>query len=572
MKAIWEMSDSMFEVPRRRRIALLAAAVLLALSGCTGLRLHDASKAAIADSAKQQLTDAKVTEMVDVALENSKKFLDEAERIAGLEAEVRKKRALLDIAESPRSMAAWLRARWKEQDDLGFKNTATMHARLQANTKVEGEKKKAEKNRARLKSYIEDPAVAKLLIGPPCRGIPASPPTTTKLKPFDVGFYENDFAAYSGSCDALAKAKAAVPDDIVSDSALDLAQQARDAAKADRNDQLEQIGAAKKKLDDARNALKAAQKAAKAGKSGLKELKKKAGKVSEAAGEVMALAEKAGLESVPLDNIKNLAVILAAVSSGQVDKDSVAKDPLAKASLAAAELPSLAEDAIALLAAGEAPPTNHLILELNHQQILYNRALALSDLWNEEFALHDRKIAALEKQASQYREIQFRLCNYATMKAGQKHRGEACAVMSFKDKDKICEIGPAPAQPVNAQPAPASLQIDDCALAKSWGVNYNGSDEARVKQQLLHALLAHSRALDARTAVRKTDFQMIDIGHKRIAASNRAAIAAWNNLVAVPVDTLAAYHAAGIKPDTIASAAAQLLGLLGVGIGIGVSD
>ncbi len=89
---------------------------------------------------------------------------------------------------------------------------------------------------------------------------------------------------------------------------------------------------------------------------------------------------------------------------------------------------------------------------------------------------------------------------------------------------------------------------------------------------MLGALLAHSRALDAQTAVRKTDFEMINIGHKRIAASNRAAIAAWNNLVAVPVDTLAAYYAAGIKPDTIASAAAQLLGLLGIGVGIGVSD
>ena len=72
--------------------------------------------------------------------------------------------------------------------------------------------------------------------------------------------------------------------------------------------------------------------------------------------------------------------------------------------------------------------------------------------------------------------------------------------------------------------------------------------------------------------VRKTDFQMIDIGHQRIAASNRAAVAAWNNLVAVPVDTLAAYYAAGVKPDTVASAAAQLIGLLGIGVGIGVSD
>ncbi len=265
-------------------------------------------------------------------------------------------------------------------------------------------------------------------------------------------------------------------------------------------------------------------------------LKENAGKVSEAAGKVMALAEKAGLEIVPLDNIKNLAVILAAVSSGQVDKDTVAKDTLlAKASLGAAELPSLAEDAIALLAAGKAPPTNHLILELNHQQILYNRALALSDLWNEELALHDQKIAALVKQAWQYREIQYRLCNYATEKASKDHQGAACAIMSFENEGAVCKIGPADKQ----------VTINNCVLAKSWRENYKGSNDPRAKRQLLAALLAHSRALDAQIAVRKIDFQMIDIGHKRIAASNRAAIAAWNNLVAVPVGPRAPCRAAG---------------------------
>jgi hypothetical protein len=552
------------EIPRRQRIALLAVAVLLGLSGCTGLRLHDASKAAVADSAKQQLKDAKVTETVDEALKNSKKFLDEAERIAGLEAEVRKKRAQLGIAESDRSMAAWLQARWTEQAALGFENTATVHARLQANTLVEGAKNAAEKNRARLKYYTKDPAVAAFLIGPPCAGITeeSSPPEASKLDAFDIGLYEADFVAYRDSCVALARAEVAAPDDIESGSALDLAQTARAAAEGDRDALLVQIQAEKQKLDAARNDLKAAQKAAKAGKSDLTELKEKAGKVSKAAGKVMALAEKIGLESAPLDNIKHLAVILAAVSSGQIDEDAVANnESLATASLAAAELPSLAEDAIALLAAGKAPPTNHLILELNHQQILYNRALALSNLWIEELGLHDQKIAALEEQAKQYREIQYRLCNYATQKADNNHQGPACAIMSFENAGAVCKIGPADAQ----------VTIDGCVLAKSWRDNYKGSNDPRAKRQLLAALLAHSRALDAQTAVRKTDFQMIDIGHKRIAASNRAAVAAWNNLVAVPVDTLAAYYAAGIKPDTIASAAAQLLGLLGIGVGIGVS-
>ena len=613
MKAIWEMSDSMSEVPRRRRIALLAVAVVLGLSGCTGLRLHDASKAAVADSAKQQFTDAKVTETVDAALENSKKFLDEAERIAGLEAEVRKKRAQLDIAESPRSMATWLRARWAEQGALGFKDTATAHLRLQARVRIEGAEKTARKNRSRFRTFAKDPEAAKLLGGPLCAGIAADSPVpkVSKLKKKQPKRFRSTFKIYKTACVKLAAAKKALPKKVMLDSALDRGEKARLQAQDRRDSFVAAAEAAKQELAQAREELKTEQAKWKTGKSGIAELRAKAKKARDAADKVLTLAENAGLETEPLDNIKHLAVLLGAISSGQVDKDAVAKNtPLAKASLAAAELPSLAEDAIALITAGKAPPVNHLILELNHQQILYDRARELSNLWDEELAMHDQKVAALEEQAKQYREVQYRLCNYATMKAGKKHQGEACAVMSFEDKDKTCKIGPAPvlptpaqpataqpvstqpapaqpapaqpaaaqpaaAQPAAAQPAPASLQIDDCVLAKSWRENYKNdktSNAPRAKRQFLAALLAHARALDARASVRKIEFQMINVGHKRIAVSNRAAVAAWNNLVAVPVDTLAAYHKSGIKPDTVANAAAQLLGLLGVGVGIAVSD
>lgn len=606
MKAIWEMSDSMSEVPRNRRIALLAVAVLFGLNGCAALRLHDASKAAVAESAKQQLKDAKVTETVDVALANSKKFLDEADRIAGLEAEVRKKRAQLDIAESPRSMATWLRARWTEQAALGFKDTATAHLRLQARVRIDGAEKTARKNRIRFKTFAKDPEAAKLLGSTLCAGIDdKSPvPTVTKLTKKQGRRFGSTFKTYQKNCVDLAALLAALKA-VKSNSALDRGEKSRLQAR-DRRDRLVATAvAAKQELDKARKDLEDEQAKWKTGKSGIAELRDKAKKVRDAADKVLTLAEHAGLETEPLDNIKHLAILLGAISSGQVDKDAVANNPaLAKASLAAAQLPSLAEDAIALIAAGKAPPVNHLILELNHQQILYDRARELSNLWDEELALHDQKVAALEEQAKQYREIQYRLCNYATMKAKQKHQGEACVVMRFEDKvvrvegksevqkDKICKIGPAPvpptppqsapaqpaaAQPAPAQPAPAlpaaaSLQIDDCVLANSWRVNDKASDAPRVKRQFLAALLAHSRALDARTSVRKIEFRIINIGHKRIAVSNRAAVAAWNNLVAVPVDTLAAYHKAGIKPDTVASAAAQLIGLLGVGAGIGVSD
>jgi hypothetical protein len=544
-----------------RYVGSLAIALLLGLNGCAELRLYDASKATLAKSAKDQLAEAKVSETIDVAIANSKQFLDESERIAALEGDVRKERALLAIAESGNAIATWLEARWKEQAQLGFENTATAHARLQANTEVETTTKQAEKNRDRLKSYAKDSAVGALLIGPLCQGIVAdsSPPDTKNLDPFDLGTYKKDFAAYRKSCVALAEKKAAVPKDIVTDSALDLAQKERADVLKDQDSQKEQFNEAKRKLDAARKELAAAKQT---NTTNPDDLKEKADTVSKETKDFLALADKFGFKDAPLDNIKDLAVILGAVSSGQVDKDAVKNnESLAKAALAASKIPSLSADATALIESGKAPPTGHLILELNHQQILYNRALAFSNLRIEEIALHDGKIAALEEQAAQFREIQYALCNYAVMKANGEHQRDSCAHLSFENGGKTCKVGP----PGN------ELTIGDCILAKSWRENYEGTNKPREKRQLLTALLAYSRALDAQTTVRKTDFEIINLGYKRVAASDRAAIAAWNNLVAVPVDTLSAYHEAGIKPDTIATAAAQLLGLLGIAAGIGAS-
>ncbi len=544
---------------------VVALALLFGLSACSGLRLYDASKEATATSAKEQLAEAKVTEAVDAALENSQEYLEEAERIAGMEAEVRKERALLDIAESNRSMASWLESRWSEQAELGFESTASLYERLEAEGLVDGETQTAAKNRDRLKDYSKDPAVGRLLVGPLCEGITkqSERPETTRLDRFAVEFLAADFETYRKSCATLATLKAAVPDNLVSDSAISRAKQARADAIASRAEARERLGDARQKLNTALAALKDAQAKAEDGKLDLTGVRDKVGEVSKAAGEVADLAAKIGDEDFPLENIKNLAVILAAVSSGQVDKDTVANnEALAKASLAAAELPSLAEDAAALIAAGQALPTSHLVLELNHQQILYTRALEISNLWQEELSLHDRKIALLQEQARQFREVQYRLCNYATEKASEDHQGPNCAIMNFENEGFTCKIGPDDAQ----------LTITDCVLAASWRTNYKRQNEPLAKRQLLAAFLAYSRALDTQAALRKADFQIIDLGHRRIIASNRAAIAAWNNLVAVPVDTLADYHAAGIKPDTIASALAQLLGLLGIAVSIGVSN
>ena len=99
---------------------------------------------------------------------------------------------------------------------------------------------------------------------------------------------------------------------------------------------------------------------------------------------------------------------------------------------------------------------------------------------------------------------------------------------------------------------------------------FPGESDKKAKKELLEAVVAYSRALDAEAELRALDFRIIDLGHRRIAAENRAAIAAWTNLITVPTDTLAYYYKAGVQPDTVANAAAQILGLLGLGLGVGV--
>ncbi len=561
--------------------AFLLSLCLLSLTACEGMRLYDKSKDEIAASAKTQFVEAEVTATVDVALRNYDALLEESVAIAAREAAVRKERAYLDMAltvpdpdatVTTRSIATWFETvRTKQLKELGFADMAKVFNYLDKSIELDGLRKTARADRGSVLSHGSDPQLEELLAQPLCEGINKDSKLVKPVRWKDSkwALVSAAFDSYKGRCLKIAE-KFVEIEKLTKGNAIQNLEAERDMAFERRDKALGEAIAARRELDEARTSLGEARKMAGTDAFDLEDFRAKAKDAQEAAEKLLGLSAAAGLEAEPLDHIKNLALLLGATATGQIDSDAVKEnEALGKAAVAAAELPSLFDDALAILTEGKAPPVNHLILALNHQQILVARAETLGALWEQEIALFAGKVMAIRARAKQILELQYHLCNYATFKAGIAHQGLACLTLVLEQGGQICKIGPNPRDKTNSV-----LEINDCALSESWAAVFPSESDKKAKKELLEAVVAYSRALDAQAELRAFDFRIIDLGHRRIAADNRASVAAWTNLIAVPTDTLAAYYQAGIQPDTLANAASQILGLfgLGLGIGIGASD
>ena len=158
------------------------------------------------------------------------------------------------------------------------------------------------------------------------------------------------------------------------------------------------------------------------------------------------------------------------------------------------------------------------------------------------------------------------LCDFATLSAGLGDTGAKC--------DKF------DATPVSGDEATCTIgneTIDACALKLTWRealVEMKKTSEMkktlhrRQKRALYSALYQYAEAFEAERVSREAEFHLADLDHREALAAQRSGIEAWNNLVAVPIGQLAAYHASGIKAEAIANAIGTALGLAAVGAGV----
>ena len=536
----------------------LCTALVLAVSACAGAKLYDKSKDELAAGAKKNYSQIRVTEVVDQALENYDELRDESLKIVASEASLRRERAILDIAAGDRSLAEWLIDRQKEMMDLGFKSAKEIRSYTDKLTKLRNFRNRVVGSASRLR------ALAGFKSPPDCSAtLSTKQAWFQRYLPDDKdqqGRFVGAYNAYLRDCRRLTRE---LPVKVAGGTLVQaineqLNVQARRAAElkeaAERLEAHKDTKEAAKASpsEDARDKLEAATKA-----------------LEDALKNARELLVVAGVDERQQDYMDNIGVLLVAIGSGKIDEDSAEEDPVLRdAATVLTEVYSLTLDAAAFLEAGRKPSVSGLLIELNHQKILSDRAREFAGLAERSLALHQQKVDALSSYARLLLQVQFRLCNFAVLMdpADQKWPGWKCETLGTEEvplnpyeperKTLLCRVGPEDGQ----------LALPDCALKQTWRTALQES-KVRARRQLYEAVYLYAEALEARTHAAAVDFKLIDIEHRRAAVANRSALLAWDNLVEVPVSTLAAYHASGIKPDSLAQAIATLLGLTAVAVG-----
>lgn len=534
------------------RAGLVAlGAALLALIGCTGsggVKLYDGTRAAVALEARQTFQTVKVTDVVNQNLANLDALLQKELAVVESDFQLKRDRALLMMADNRRPVYFWLDARHKELKAVGFEDLEKQKQYLDEFKRYQTALHKVEKKARRIRALgVEPPACSGSRPLPETWAPPGVPADPQKLNVLYKDYRKScqqardmkpsplESGKIGAALEELGNAEMQVETE--AQAMQDLTQSFKDAQK--------HYARAKKQL------------AANPTEARVKELQARAEALKSAFEALPKTAEIIGVTEIPAAFSEEIGVILTAFAKGEVDSNAIQAHPdLRAAAIVVSALPSLASEAGALAAAGTKPTVSNLLMALNHQRILLERARELKALSDKTIALYQRKVEALRLQAAELRQVQLHLCTLVSLVAGGDYPEGQCDKFQYAVSDGAltCTIG--------------ATAIAPCILQRQWReLLADRNLQPRQKRELYAAVLAYARALQAEAEATRIDFLLIDVAHRRTAVAHRAALLAWHNLIDVPTTQLAAYHASGIKPDALAKAIADLLGLSAIAVG-----
>ena len=113
---------------------------------------------------------------------------------------------------------------------------------------------------------------------------------------------------------------------------------------------------------------------------------------------------------------------------------------------------------------------------------------------------------------------------------------------------------------------------NDCHLNKPWQdyiTDYKGGNlKGDAAREFHKALLHYVRALRLKAKPYEVTFRLADLHHHEALLAKKAALQAWDNLIAVPLDQIDAFYQAGLKPAEIADLIVKALGFTAIAIGV----
>jgi hypothetical protein len=533
----------------RARGLWLAAFAVLALQGCQGLYLHQPDRAALAATAKKQLDSVDIdavtaTEQANVALMTTAeiKAVDAREKsVAQL--------AAVDLSTSENSIGShYTDAMDKVETVFGTDDMVALKAGLNCVGRRDAALGRLLVLGRRFPQYgIEKPPACAVPM-PSTLAAPAALSDDARKKLGDL------YAQYSGQCNAL------------TNRACDVFDRGGELVKAE-----DKARQGKVEIEAAAAAVKTARDEYAAAVNDNKGLTDKASKTEEElrqkAQKVLdALKKLSDLSPSEAGAIKSLALVelLSAAASGTPEDG----EPRAAVVIAGA-IPAIAQSIAQARAAGAQVPVSHLLLALNREVILSERAGRLAALDAENLEVVRQKVKARQKQAALWMQYSDSLCKLAITADGKDEISGECTIVSYpsaKNDAPACVLKVVPADPKIAAPPP--LKIANCALSKSWRTLFKQTPGKPVARRYLHEAAAAylTLRLNAYDTVQE-ELRRIDVLYRRTIVEREAALEQWKNLIAVPTTELDAYYAGGAKPAEIADLLIKALGLTAIAVG-----
>jgi hypothetical protein len=552
----------------RRFQAVAVLLAMLPLAGCGGLKgvqLYDATKAKTSTEAKENYAAAKVTDVIEIEESNLNKLLDKELEVVRenfkLQIDLRYMRMVSDNGTPMTSEIKKIKDGLKK---LGLQDVKTAREFLVEKLAMEDLEKSLDGLKSTIRAIIgsyppvcvEGKSVAELatisdLIIP-------STVTSVKKKLAKV-----DFENYKIRCKQLRQTG-----NIFRPGSL---KETKEAWRGALNDVLQvraEIKAGNKQVKALANTKKqAADAVEKESINFAKTLKNSAGSATKVFHFGVSALNAAGIDVKEEENIKAISIVLAVVAGGAEAK-GVNSPELVNAVTVLNAVGTLADD-IAALQNKKRPNVANLVIELNHQLLIVEDAKKRLALYQRRADFEKSRFDALVKQARALKNMHDHLCNFAYLQSKQNFPGIACnAFTAAKAQKSICLADDKGVVVKDAKGKPT-----DCPLTKSWIDNLARSKyEKGAKHELYAALASLSQIHVSRSRFVEAEYRLIDLQHRKAVQANRFAIRAWNNLIAEPIDQLAAYHGSGIKTSEIADLIVKALGFAAITAGVVTDD
>jgi hypothetical protein len=524
---------------RRHRVVLVSCVLACAsLGGCSGLRIHDESRAKLSTDAKTVYEAVKVGDVTVDERKNQAFLLEEEIKAVRSNVQLEVDFTMLSMAAGDTPMAAT--AEEAASRIRALIGEGTPLSLIQAGPP---KMKSARESLRRGVKVFRHAGVAP----PDCRKLPVSLALPDGLSQQTKERLTDLYTDYKAAC------READPRTHFGAGDIGEAYVRWDDARGKHDDRLIQVADARAELRaasaayDKRAEELAAQKVV--GRQLTGALKDHAEKLADAVKALQRLDSGEEADEV----LGALAELLTAAAGGQTDDGSAS---LHKATVVAKELPALAGELAQLQADRKLPVVSGLLLAMRHQTLLSQAAAQRAALAQERVDILQAHADALVAEAEAWVALSDALCSHAVLAAGRQHPGANCGKFAV-------------AQPASG---PWSCSLDsvpvaNCALAQPWKTRLAAPGGAPIKRELAKAEMHYLHAVAAAAPPLEQRFREIDVRHREALLAKQTALQAWDNLISTPLVQIDNFHQTGLKPQEFADLVVKALGFTAIAIG-----